>query len=105
MVVDQRSYFLLHVQKQGIAENWSIADDERTLLDMLGYTLEEGPNSVDSLGEKDFTAGSGWMVTLNHYFIGQTMGTRAIRDGDEIHLIYTLSVGKDIGVDPDNTIY
>ena len=37
------------------------------------------------------------MVTLNHYYIAQTMGTRPIRDGDEIHLIYTLSVGKDIG--------
>lgn len=103
--LDADDYFLLHIQKKNIAKNWSIADDERSLLDMLGYTITEGPNSIDSLGEQDFTQGSGWMVTLNHYFIGQTMGTRPIRDGDEIHLMYTLSVGKDIGVDPSDTIY
>ena len=104
-VADSDSYFLRHIQKPGINNGWNIADDERSLLDMLGYDLEEGPKSNDSLGEKDFTAGSGWMVTLNHYYIAQTMGTRAIRDGDEIHLIYTLSVGKDIGVDPSTSIY
>lgn len=103
--LDSDTYFLRHIQKQGIAQSWSIADDERSLLEMLGYNLTEGPNSVDSLGEKDFTAGSGWMVTLNHYYIAQTMGTRPVRDGDEIHLIYTLSVGKDIGVDPSTSIY
>ena len=104
-VADSDSYFLRHIQKPGINNGWNIADDERSLLDMLGYDLAEGPKSNDSLGEKDFTAGSGWMVTLNHYYIAQTMGTRAIRDGDEIHLIYTLSVGKDIGVDPSTSIY
>lgn len=104
-VANSDSYFLRHIQKPGINNGWNIADDERSLLDMLGYDLAEGPKSNDSLGEKDFTAGSGWMVTLNHYYIAQTMGTRAIRDGDEIHLIYTLSVGKDIGVDPSTSIY
>lgn len=104
-VADSDSYFLRHIQKPGINNGWNIADDERSLLDMLGYDLAEGPKSNDSPGEKDFTAGSGWMVTLNHYYIAQTMGTRAIRDGDEIHLIYTLSVGKDIGVDPSTSIY
>ena len=102
---DSDGYFLRHIQKPGINNGWNIAEDERSLLDMLGYDLTEGPKSNDSLGEKDFTAGSGWMVTLNHYYIAQTMGTRAIRDGDEIHLIYTLSVGKDIGVDPSTSIY
>ncbi|WP_455190512.1 hypothetical protein [Eubacterium ramulus] len=104
-VANADSYFLRHVMKPGIATGWSISSEERSLLDMLGYDLTEGPRSVDSLGEKDFTAGSGWMVTLNHYYIAQTMGTRPIRDGDEIHLIYTLSVGKDIGVDTSSSIY
>ena len=102
--LDADDYFLLHLQKKGIAEGCTIDDGTKSLLEMLGYDLNEKPNSVDSLGEKDFTAGSGWMVTLNHYFIAQTMGTRAIRDGDEIHLMYTLCVGKDIGVDPSDTL-
>ena len=95
------SYFLRHIGKEGILNGWSISEDERTLLDMEGIYLDEDPAglSMDSLGEKDFTQGSGWMVTLNRYYIGQSMGTRAVRDGDEIHVIYTLDVGNDIGVD------
>lgn len=104
-VADADSYFLRHVMKTGITDGWSISAEERSLLEMLGYDIAEGPKNPNSLGERDFTAGSGWMVTLNHYYIAQTMGTRPIRDGDEIHLIYTLSVGKDIGVDTSSSIY
>lgn len=98
-------YFLRHIQKPGILEGWSISEEERSLLEMEGFWLDENPVSLNSLGEKDFTSGSGWMVTLNHYYIAQTMGTRAIRDGDEIHVLYTLDVGNDIGVEADTGIY
>lgn len=98
-------YFLHFLEKNGITNDWSISTEERNLLAELGYEITEGPNNPKRLGTKDFTAGSGWMVTLNHYYIGQSMGTRAIRDGDEIHVIYTLSVGKDIGVDPTTRVY
>lgn len=97
-------YFLRHIQKPGIAGGWSISDEQRAWLEQEGFSVGE-PESLDSLGEKDFTGGSGWMVTLNYYFIGQSMGTRAIRDGDEIHLLYTLDIGNDVGVDPDLGIY
>lgn len=99
------NYYLRHIQKPGMMNGWSISEEERSLLEMEGYSIDENLVGTDSLGERDFTAGSGWMITLNHYFIGQTMGTRAVRDGDEIHLIYTLDVGNDIGVDPDSGIY
>ena len=97
-------YFLHHIQKAGILSGWSISDAEREWVEMEGFSIGD-PVSLDSLGERDFTGGSGWMITLNDYFIGSSMGSRAIRDGDQIHILYTLDVGKDVGVDPDAGIY
>ena len=45
------------------------------------------------------------MITLNHYYIGQSMGTWTAVDGDEIHVLYTLDWGKDVGVDPNSGVY
>ena len=39
------------------------------------------------------------MVTVNGIFIGNSMGSTYIRDGDDIRLMFTLDLGKDIGVD------
>ena len=98
-------YWLRHIQKQGILEGWSISEEERSLLEEEGFWLDENPASLDSLGEKDFTSGSGWMVTVNHQYIALGMGTWALRDGDEIHLLYTLDVGNDVGVEVDTGVY
>ena len=93
------------IQKQGILEGWSISEEERSLLEEEGFWLDENPARLDSLGEKDFTSGSGWMVTVNHQYIALGMGTWALRDGDEIHLLYTLDVGNDVGVEVDTGVY
>ena len=45
------------------------------------------------------------MITLNDYFIGMGMGTRPVRDGDVVHVQFTLNRGVDIGVDSDGGIY
>ena len=45
------------------------------------------------------------MVALNDYYIGQSMGTWAIRDGDTIHLKYTLNGGGDVNLDPNGGYY
>ena len=56
-VADADSYFLRHVMKTGITDGWSISAEERSLLEMLGYDIAEGPKNPNSLGERDFTAG------------------------------------------------
>ena len=99
------SYFLRHIQKPGILQGWSVSEEERSLLEMEGIYLNEEITNLDSLGEKNFTEGSGWMITLNHYYIGQSMGTWTAGDGDEIHVLYTLDWGKDVGVDPNSGVY
>lgn len=98
------SYFLKDIQKTGLLNEWSIDDSLRDLLAMEGVSLWE-PVSSDILGNKTFTEVSGWMVALNDYYIGQSMGTRAIRDGDVIHLKYTLNGGGDVGLDPNSGYY
>ena len=39
------------------------------------------------------------MVTVNGIFIENSMGSTYIHDSDDIRLMFTLDLGKDIGVD------
>ena len=54
--------------------------------------------SSDSLGEFDFTRGSGWMYSINgSVYADKGMSERYLQDGDVLYLRFTLSYGKDIG--------
>lgn len=52
----------------------------------------------DSVGELDYTAGSGWVYSLNDgYFPGESMCEYFLQDGDVLTLSYTLAWGWDLG--------
>lgn len=51
----------------------------------------------DSLGEFDFTQGSGWMYSVNNEFPWYGFGSYMLQDGDVMRVQYTLSFGSDIG--------
>ncbi len=52
----------------------------------------------DSLGEFDYTMGSGWMYSINGtLYEGTGLSGYKVRDGITIYLRFTLSYGKDIG--------
>ncbi len=54
--------------------------------------------SSDSLGEFDFTRGSGWMYSINgSVYADKGMSERYLQDGDVLYLRFTLAYGKDIG--------
>lgn len=54
--------------------------------------------SSDSLGEFDFTRGSGWMYSINgSVYAPKGMSQRYLQDGDVLYLRFTLAYGKDIG--------
>lgn len=58
-------------------------------------TLDSGTS--DSLGERDYTFGSGWMYSINgSVYEDKGMDARYLRDGDTLYLRFTLSYGKDI---------
>lgn len=69
--------------------------------DSIGIMRDETGNvkrSSDSLGEFDFTRGSGWMYSINgSVYADKGMSERYLQDGDVLYLRFTLSYGKDIG--------
>ena len=55
-----------------------------------------------SLGEFDGSNGSGWMGTLNDWFVNESFAEFSVKDGrlengDTIHVMFTLNYGADIG--------
>lgn len=70
------------------------------LWDMItrdGITLNGDTHSRDSLGEFDYTMGSGWMYAVNGSYPGRAMSNYNLKDGDTLYLRFTLAYGKDIG--------
>ena len=51
----------------------------------------------NSLGEFDFTRGSGWMYAVNGYYPGVSLASYHLSDGDSLCLRFTLAWGRDIG--------
>ena len=56
----------------------------------------------ESLGEFDGNAKSGWMGTLNDWFVSEgfeafTVANGKLESGDEIHVMFTMNLGADIG--------
>ncbi len=55
-----------------------------------------------SLGEFDGNSRSGWMGTLNDWFVNQgfhafTVKNGQLENGDEIHVMFTMAYGEDLG--------
>lgn len=98
------NYYLAAIAKPGIAKNWHVSEERIEELNVQGFGFVV-PDDLDELREFNFSQGSGWMVTLNNYFIGGPMGTRMVTDGDVIRVRFTLDIGGDIGVDPSSGIY
>lgn len=69
--------------------------------DGIGVMRDEAGNvkrSSDSLGEFDFTRGSGWMYSINgSVYADKGMSERYLQNGDVLYLRFTLAYGKDIG--------
>ena len=66
------------------------------LKEISDFTSKNGV-SVPYLGEFDSGSQSGWMITLNNWFINQGASEFLVEDGDTIKWQYTCQLGKDIG--------
>lgn len=54
-------------------------------------------SSINGLAEFDGGGNSGWMGTLNDWFINQGFCFMPVEDGDEIAVMYTCNRGEDLG--------
>ena len=61
--------------------------------------LNKSSGSGNSVGEFDYTSGSGWMYSVGEttYYPGQSMSAIYLRDGDVLTLRFTLAYGWDVG--------
>lgn len=61
--------------------------------------LDKGPGSGGTIGEFDYTSGSGWMYSVGGttYYPGQSMSATYLQDGDVLTIRFTLAQGWDVG--------
>ena len=59
----------------------------------------------DSLGEFDFSNGSGWMYSVNGHYPNVGFADYYFKDGDVVRIRFTLALGADIGGGMPGTNY
>lgn len=91
------SYYLQRISRSGLLEGWNLSEEQIAHYGDEGYEVYE-PADLNSLGERDITLGSGWMVTVDRQFIGNSMGSYKVKTGNTIYIQFTCDVGKDIDV-------
>ncbi len=92
----EQGFYLSRIEKQGIGENAAVPEELVDYINSDGLTWT-GARDNNSIGENDYTQGSGWMYTINGSFQGGGLSDVPIKDGDTLCLRYTLAYGKDIG--------
>ncbi len=89
------------LEAQGVGHsNAGTVESNFYLASIKSFTA--GGTAYGALGEFDAGSGSGWMITLNDWFINQGADAFAVEDGDVIRWQYTCQLGKDIHCDMAN---
>jgi hypothetical protein len=70
------------------------------IADAMELANEElGEQDDEWLSEQDYTATSGWMITVNHEMLGTSAGAHVLTDGDVIRWQFTVvGLGTDLGL-------
>ncbi len=85
------------LQMNGFSWTGQGGDDRNSEYD---YTIEYIATIVKngkSLGEFSGEPGSGWMGTLNDFFVNEGFQHFKPSEGDEIHVMFTQNLGEDLG--------
>lgn len=89
-------FYLAHLLKSGITNGWAIPEALEDLINADGLMWTNSYHT-DSLGEFDFTQGSGWMYSVNDVYPNYSLSECYLQDGDVVRLRFTLAYGKDLG--------
>ena len=90
-------FYLQRIHQAGLMDYPYIPDNlwNKVLQDELNLT---GQKFSDSLGEFDYTQGSGWMFTVGgEVYEGKGLSEYYLSNGETLYLRFTLAYGKDIG--------
>ena len=97
--------YLYSISGAGISEGAAVPDDLLACIEADPAVTLTRPAEADCLRDRDFTSGSGWMVTVNGHFTSYGLSDIHLLDGDEVRLRFTLAIGKDIGDAGSGSLY
>lgn len=89
-------FYLAHLLKPGITNGWEIPADLEAAIDDDGL-MWTNIYHTDSLGEFDFTQGSGWCYCVDNNYPNYGLSEYFPKDGEHIRLRFTLAYGRDVG--------
>ena len=90
-------FYIRSIGKAGISSGAAVPSELWDKIVADGITVSS-PCGANSIGEFDFTIGSGWMYSINEsLYPGKGLSEYKLSDGDTLCLRFTLAYGKDIG--------
>jgi len=92
----ESGFYLARISKK---ENFMSPDIPKDLEEHLKAVDEDFPGDYyeDSLGEFDFSYGSGWMYQVNGIYPNYGFSDCYLQNGDNVRVRFTLHYGADIG--------
>ncbi len=90
------SKYLDRIYKEGRFAGGSLTDEALAYLERAGINVSNN-GTADSLGEFDYTAGSGWLYSRGGRKPSYAMSAAVFADGEEIELRFSLDFGNDVG--------
>ena len=96
----ESGFYLSHIQGDALADidptGDSIPQALREKLEEKGFDIQARTDET-SLGEFDYTSGSGWMYCLKNVFPNVGFADSYLSEGDVVRVQFTLAYGSDIG--------
>lgn len=96
-----QGFYLSGISRSGIGRTERIPEDLKDEIDDHGISWqgsrEDPERSMNSLSEKDYTQGSGWLILVDGRFISESASSVDLQDGSIIKVRFTLAYGMDIG--------
>ena len=96
----ESGFYLSHIQGDALADidptGDSIPQALREKLEEKGFDIQTRTDET-SLGEFDYTSGSGWMYSVNDWYPNYGCSRYTVQPGDVICWVYTCDLGQDVG--------
>ena len=90
------SKYLMQISMPGRFAGAAVTEEAKAYLEGAGISLND-TRSDDTLGEFDYTAGSGWIYSRGGKRPTYAMSAAVFGDGESIELDFSLDLGNDIG--------
>ena len=92
----QRGFYLEYISGIDVNEQ-RVSASLAEILTAKGFSIDDNVYEQGTLGEFDFTYGSGWMYSVNGTFPNYGMSDYFPQDGDIVRVVFTLAYGSDVG--------